>query len=105
MRPCAESDDIGCLVITVQLADEPLAGRTVDVLVSAAQGARFGAGEDVILSAAGGDPAYPDAYQIVDVQRDTPLIALAFVFAVAVVALGRWRASPRWPALASRPGC
>ena len=38
--------------ITVQLADGPLAGRTVDVLVSAAQGARFGAGEDVVLSAA-----------------------------------------------------
>jgi uncharacterized membrane protein len=91
VRPCAERDDVGCLVITVQLADGPLAGRTVDVLVSAAQGARFGAGEDVVLSAAGGDPADPATYQIVDVQRDTPLIALALVFAVAVVALGRWR--------------
>jgi uncharacterized membrane protein len=110
VRPCGDGSDgstdaVGCLALSVELADGPLAGQTLQILVSAPQGARFGAGTDVVLSAAGGDPTDPAAYQIVDVQRDAPLIALALVFAVAVVALGRWRGSPRWAASASRPPC
>jgi uncharacterized membrane protein len=39
----------------------------------------------------GEDPGDPDSYQIVDFQRDRPLLVLALVFAAAVLALGRWR--------------
>ncbi|WP_214402341.1 YibE/F family protein [Pseudonocardia lacus] len=82
----------GCLALGVQLAEGPLAGRTIEVLISAPGGrAPFGAGDDVVLTAAGGDPADPAAYVVVDLQREVPLLALAAVFVVAVVALGRMR--------------
>jgi uncharacterized membrane protein len=93
-RACdpSEPGPPGCLALTVQLAEGPLAGQTIETLISAPGGrAPFGAGDDVVLTAAGGDPADPAAYLVVDLQREMPLLALAAVFVVAVVVLGRVR--------------
>jgi uncharacterized membrane protein len=93
----AESDcspgegDRGCAALTVRLTGGPTPGASIVTLVSVVRGvAPFTTGDDVLLSLEG-DPADPDSYQVVDFQRDTPLLVLALLFAAAVVALGRWR--------------
>jgi uncharacterized membrane protein len=97
-RPCSDDPDatrpgaIGCVALTVQLAEGPLAGRSIETLITAPRGrSPFGAGDDVVLTSAGGDPTDPATYQIVDLQRDVPLLALAALFVVAVLTLGRVR--------------
>lgn len=83
---------IGCLALTVQLADGPLAGQAIETLVSAPRGnSPFHTGDDVVLTSAGGDPGDPAAYQVVDFQRGTPLLWLATIFVLGVLALGRGR--------------
>ena len=60
----------GCLALAVQLAEGPLAGRTIDVLVSAPGGrAPFGAGDDVVLHRGRRRPGRPGSYEVVDFQR------------------------------------
>lgn len=93
----AESDcspgegDRGCVALTVRLTGGPTPGASIVTLVSVVRGvAPFTTGDDVLL-ALDGDPADPDSYQVVDFQRDTPLLVLALLFATAVIALGRWR--------------
>jgi uncharacterized membrane protein len=49
------------------------------------------------LSWSSGDPDDPGSYQVVDFQRSGSLWWLAGLFAAAVLALGRWRGSRRWP--------
>jgi len=93
----AESDcspgegDRGCVALTVRLTGGPTEGATIVTPVSVVRGvAPFTTGDDVLLSLTG-DPADPGSYQVVDFQRDVPLLVLALLFAAAVVALGRWR--------------
>lgn len=89
---CVPGDDGGCVELTVEVSDGPLAGRTIVTAVSVVRGrAPFGVGDDVVLVQSGEDPADPESFQVVDFQRSTPLLVLALVFAAAVVALGRWR--------------
>jgi uncharacterized membrane protein len=82
-----------CTALTVRLSEEgPLPGGTVVIVTSAGRGtAPYGVGDDVLVVFTGGDPTDGESYQVVDYQRDTPLLVLALVFAAAVVALGRWR--------------
>jgi uncharacterized membrane protein len=53
-------------------------------------GARLTEGDHVILYYDGSAPEQV-RYQFADFQRTTPLLALAVLFALAVVVLGRWR--------------
>ncbi|HVL83020.1 MAG TPA: YibE/F family protein [Pseudonocardia sp.] len=86
------SGDGDCVALTVLMTGGPLPGREIVLPVSIVRGeALFGAGDDVVLSWSGEEPANPDSYQVVDFQRDVPLVLLALLFAGAVVALGRWR--------------
>jgi uncharacterized membrane protein len=79
----------GCLALTVAIAEGPLAGQSVVTEVSIVRGnAPFGAGDDVVLSAPTDELADPEAYGVVDFQRDTPLLVLALLFAASVIALG-----------------
>jgi uncharacterized membrane protein len=99
--PC--TDDPGadsCLALTVAISEGPLAGNDIVNVVSVVRGkAPFGAGDDVVLSVSG-DPTDPGNYDVVDFQRDTPLLALAVLFAAAVLALGRRRGLAALAALA-----
>ncbi|WP_433285778.1 YibE/F family protein [Pseudonocardia sp. CA-142604] len=82
----------GCLALTTEMSEGPRAGQSIVTLVSVVRGkAPFGVGDDVIMLWSGENPGDPDSYQIVDFQRDQPLLVLALVFAAAVLALGRWR--------------
>lgn len=89
-----EPGDAGCIALTVVLEEGVLAGNPITVLTSAPQPGRAGtayAVGDPVELVWNGDPADPASYEVSDFQRDTPLLVLALVFAVAVVALGRWR--------------
>jgi uncharacterized membrane protein len=91
----------GCLALTVAIAEGPLAGQTIVTEVSIVRGrAEAGAGDDVVLSAPGDELADPQAYTVVDSQRDTPLLVLALLFAAAVIALGGRRGLAALAALA-----
>jgi uncharacterized membrane protein len=97
---CAPGEgDRGCAALTVLLTGGERAGTSIVTLVSVVRGVSpFTTGDDVRL-VVDGDPADPESYQIDDFQRDTPLAALALLFATAVVALGRWRGAAALGAL------
>ncbi|MFE9692601.1 YibE/F family protein [Micromonospora sp. NPDC005806] len=82
-----------CGTVTVAAEQGPDAGRQVATPVPSGPGApRVEVGDKVILVELM-DPADPAAksYQIAEHQRGTPLVWLAVLFAVAIVAFGRWR--------------
>ncbi|MBN6040877.1 YibE/F family protein [Amycolatopsis sp. 195334CR] len=80
-----------CLTVDVVLSDGVAAGQTLRKIVPLEPSTpRFAAGDAVVLSFAGDDARNPDSYQLVDFQRGLPLAALAALFAIAVVVLGRW---------------
>ena len=53
--------------------------------------AELAVGDDIVLNDAGPDVDAAARYSFADVQRRLPLVILAMVFGVAVVALGRLR--------------
>ena len=82
----------GCVAVTVRLQDGPVAGSTVVTLAPTTPGSpRFAVGDPVVLGWAGGDPADPLTYTLVDFQRGSPLLLLGGLFALAVLLLGRWQ--------------
>jgi uncharacterized membrane protein len=81
-----------CLAVTVRMTDGQAPGREVQILVPQEPSTpRFAVDDEVVLSYGGGNPLEGQSYQIVDFQRDVPLILLAGLFAVAVLVLGRWQ--------------
>ncbi|MEJ2859766.1 YibE/F family protein [Actinomycetospora flava] len=82
----------GCVAVTLRLDEGPAAGSTIVTLAPATPGSpRFAVGDPVVLGWAGGDPADPLTYTIVDFQRGAPLLVLGAAFALAVLLLGRWQ--------------
>jgi uncharacterized membrane protein len=89
--PAAAEADEACLEATVRIDSGPDAGIDVVVPVPFGEGAPvFAAGDAVIVGAADGQPI-ESRYELIDLQRAWPLFALALTFAIAVVALSRWR--------------
>ncbi|MDQ3403747.1 MAG: YibE/F family protein [Actinomycetota bacterium] len=92
---CTAGTDSGgdqCLTVTVEMTDGAAAGSDIRTTVPLEPSTpRFAVGDDVVLSYGGGDPLSGQSYQLVDFQRGAPLIVLAALFAVAVLALGRWQ--------------
>jgi uncharacterized membrane protein len=85
----AEVDE--CATVTVRLDDGPDAGEVV--VLTEAQGTsslelRDGAG---LVLARADDLPLEERYRVVDQQRGTPLLVLTVAFALAVIAVGRWR--------------
>ena len=80
-----------CRDVTARLDSGPEKGQTttLDITESPDQ-PTLRDGDKVILGRAA-DPGVPVAYFFSDYQRRTPLLALGLLFAVAVVALARWR--------------
>ncbi|WP_436776233.1 YibE/F family protein [Yinghuangia sp. YIM S09857] len=90
--PSAPSDaDRSCTSVSVDVTKGPGRGTTVRQLISPGAGlAGLKVGDEVVLDYAGDAP--PEAqWTIVDFQRDKPMLWLAAIFAVAVVAIGRLR--------------
>ncbi|MFG1801785.1 YibE/F family protein [Micromonospora carbonacea] len=82
-----------CGTVTVRVEQGPDAGRQVETPVPTGPGAPTVAVDDRIVLVKLTDPADPtaSAYNIAEHQRGAPLIWLAVVFALAIVAFGRWR--------------
>jgi uncharacterized membrane protein len=89
--PVPEGDQAatGCGVVTVQLDD----GAEITTEIPAGPGAvQVATGDDVILLALDDPEGGSDlGYSIIDHQRTTSLWWLGAVFALAVIAFGRWR--------------
>jgi uncharacterized membrane protein len=82
-----------CGTVTIRLDEGPDAGREVETAMPDGPGApRVRAGDAVIVHA-GFDPGDPSVhrYDIADHQRGAPLLLLVAMFAVAIIAFGRWR--------------
>jgi uncharacterized membrane protein len=87
----APEEGITCSTATVRLEEGPDDGREIELFEEADTGGLgLDVGEQVVLG------YYPGAgegfeYSLVDHERRRPLLLLAAVFAVAVIALGRWK--------------
>jgi uncharacterized membrane protein len=90
---CAEQvEDTGeCWEARVRVESGADEGEVVTVPVPFGSGApEFEAGDKVVLGAVA-DAPLESRYELVDFQREAPLLLLAVVFGLAVVALSRWR--------------
>ena len=80
-----------CDVIFLQVTSGPDAGSSTLINTQETPGIKpYGAGDRLVLGRST-DPTGRVTYYISDYQRRVPLLALAALFAVVVVALGRWR--------------
>jgi uncharacterized membrane protein len=80
-----------CLNATVRIDSGPDQGVDVVIPVPFGEGApAFEAGDAVVIAAADDQPI-ESRYSLIDRQRAWPLFALAATFALAVIALSRWR--------------
>lgn len=92
--PCSYDPDRTCHQVTFELTSGPDSGATVSQEYSAndtTPASQLGAGDRILLNDAGPGTPEEGRYQFVDVQRGRGMLVIALVFAVAVVALGRWR--------------
>ncbi|MBV6700532.1 YibE/F family protein [Kitasatospora aureofaciens] len=100
--PCSAvnpADQGTCQQDTVEVTTGPDKGRAFTIVVHPSEPRHYGVGEQVVLTYAPDAP--PDLqYSVVDVDRNLPMGVLAGVFAVAVVAVGRWRGLAALVALA-----
>ncbi len=79
-----------CLEVAVVLDDGPEQGRTVTQVLSPPLTLAPEVGRGVVLVRDAGAPL-EERYQLVDEQRGGALALLTAIFALAVIALGRWR--------------
>ena len=85
---------IDCIVVTTRLTSGPDAGDTATLETSAdfeSPVSRLAPGDAIVLNDAGDELPAEVRYSFADMQRSRPLVVLAVVFAVVVVALGRLR--------------
>jgi uncharacterized membrane protein len=89
-NPCPEADPgvpgSVCIKVQARLAD----GRQVAFETTDPTGATFRAGQEVRLAVIE-QPGQPPYYNIQDLERGRPLLLLAALFMLAVVAFGRWQ--------------
>ncbi|MFC0622736.1 YibE/F family protein [Kribbella deserti] len=93
IKPCVETP-ADCDIAMVKLTSANIkadVGKEVPAPVAKGRGAQqVVVGEKVML---GADPKAPltDRYSFVDFDRSTPLLLISVIFAVAVVAMSRWK--------------
>jgi uncharacterized membrane protein len=92
--PCSYDPEAECNSVTARIAEGPDEGTSAsleaDVTTQTAV-AELDVGDDIVLNDAGPEVDAAGRYSFADVQRRLPLVILAVVFGVAVVALGRLR--------------
>jgi uncharacterized membrane protein len=93
LKPCADTPK-DCDDATVKLTGAPGADKGLEVPVKVPKGKQvtipIKVGDKLLLNVQKG-AALADRYQYVDHNRSMPLIVLAVIFAIAVIALSRWR--------------
>lgn len=95
-EPCTEElpEEVnGCGTVTVDLAEGPDAGRTVEAPLPNGVGApELEVGDDVVvIGGESGAPGEGETFGVVDHQRGPELWVLVAASALALVAFGRWR--------------
>ncbi len=95
IEECAQPVDAqpgeACLDATVRIDSGPDQGIDVVIPVPFGEGAPVFEPGDAVVIAAADDQPIESRYELIDQQRAWPLFALAVTFAVAVIALSRWR--------------
>jgi uncharacterized membrane protein len=95
IQECAQPVDAqpseACLDATVRIDSGPDQGIDVVVPMPFGEGAPVFEPGDAVVIAAAADQPIESRYELIDQQRAWPLFALAVTFAVAVIALSRWR--------------
>lgn len=81
----------GCVLLTIRLQDGPEAGQQIVLDDNRDVTGGGEPGQRLVLVRADGDLSVDQRYELVDVGRGVPLALMAVIFALAVVALGRWR--------------
>jgi uncharacterized membrane protein len=92
--PCSFDPEAECNSVTARIAEGPDEGTSASLEADVATRtavAELDVGDDIVLNDAGPEVDAAARYSFADVQRRLPLVILAVVFAVAVVALGRLR--------------
>lgn len=103
IAPC-DNGDPSCAVATVSVDEGPDAGKTFEInLTLGPTMPGLEQGTAVLLQPLP-DPASGQAYALADVDRSTPLLLLAAMFAVAVVLLARWKGVAALAGLAASLG-
>jgi len=92
MKACPDPKD-KCNLASVKLSSGPDKGKIAPVQVPKADQVPIPPkiGQPVMLTMVADAPKIADRYQYVDHDRTKPLLILAVIFAIAVVALSRWR--------------
>ena len=92
--PCSYDPEAECNSVSARIAEGPDEGTfaTLEADVATRTSvAELAVGDDIVLNDAGAEVDAAGRYSFADVQRRLPLVILAVVFGVAVVALGRLR--------------
>jgi uncharacterized membrane protein len=92
--PCSYDPSTECNTVSARIASGPEEGTfaTLEADVGTrTQVSKLVVGDDIVLNDAGPDVDAAGRYSFADVQRRMPLVILALIFGVAVVALGRLR--------------
>ena len=83
---------VACAAVVVRVLDGPDTGRTVRVdLPRDAVASGVHLGTNLVLTRSPGANGSGTIYQFQDFGRNTPLLAFAVIFALAVAAVARWR--------------
>jgi uncharacterized membrane protein len=91
---CSYDASVRCDVITAEITSGNEQGALVVLefpLDGSSTAATLRRGDDIVLNDAGPDVPEEVRFTFADFQRRSPLLVLAAVFGIAVVALGRWR--------------
>jgi uncharacterized membrane protein len=92
--PCSYDPEAECNSASARIDSGPDEGSFATLEADVAtrnQVSELDAGDDIVLNDAGPDVDAAARYSFADIQRRMPLVILALVFGVAVVALGRLR--------------
>ncbi len=91
VEPCSYDPIAGCRQVTLRIlgGENPNTDFSWELSFDAANN-QFGVGDDIYVY----ETLLPDggvSYEFADFQRGTPLLLLAMIFVIAVVALARWK--------------
>jgi uncharacterized membrane protein len=92
--PCSFNAEAECNTVSARITSGPDAGgfATLETdVASRTPASTLGVGDEIVLNDAGPDVSDEARYSFADIQRRAPLLILAVLFAVVVVALGRLR--------------
>ena len=96
VEACSYAPDLLCDLLEVEIASGDARGQSTTLEFaleenSPVPAATLRTGDEIVLNDAG--PSVPTSvrYSFADFQRETPLVLLVLLFALVIIAVGRWR--------------